>query len=79
MGVTVSLMMTYAEGPAAAAGAGAYNAIGNALALLGPILLGVIYDSTGSYEGAFFLMGALVIAAGIMGFLAPKTKYEKTL
>ena len=78
MGVTTQMMMTYAEGPAAAPSAAVYNAVGHIGSSLGPVVLGMVQEHTGSYAHAFLPLGTLLIAAGLMGFLAPTTQYEQS-
>ena len=76
LGISTSVMMTYAEGPVAAPSAAMYNAVANVGSAFGPVLLGVIKDRTGSYQGAFLLLGAMVIVSGVMTLLAPNSKPE---
>jgi ACS family tartrate transporter-like MFS transporter len=54
----------FLSGIGAAAGIGAINSIGNLSGFAGPYLIGSIYQATGSYKPAFFMIAALVFLSG---------------
>lgn len=75
-GALTTLMMTYAEGVASAPSTGYFNSISNLGGLLGPVVLGLVKDRTGSYGGAFLAMGLPLLGSGIMALLAPNSKHK---
>jgi MFS transporter, ACS family, tartrate transporter len=60
------LPSTFLSGTAAAAGIAGINSIGNLGGLIGPITVGWLKDTTGSFEaGLFFLSGCALVSATI--------------
>jgi MFS transporter, ACS family, tartrate transporter len=60
------LPSTFLSGTAAAAGIAGINSIGNLGGLIGPIAVGWLRDTTGSFEaGLFFLSGCALVSATI--------------
>ena len=59
-----SLLPEFLQGTAAAAGMALVSSIGNLGGLVGPIMMGKLQDTTGSFTaGLFFLAGTLTLAA----------------
>ena len=62
-------------GSAAAAGIALTNSIGNTGGFLGPTLVGLVTDATGSFTAALWALGGFVAAAGVIVLaLAPRTR-----
>src|SRR5271165_3879747 len=67
-------------GPAAAAGGiAAINAIGNISGYLGPQIVGILRDSTGSYEIPMLAVSACMLAAAICILLSPHAATRRGL
>lgn len=59
-----SMPTLFLSGPAAAAGIATINSIGNLGGFVGPMMIGIIRQQTGSYTGGlYFVAGLLVISA----------------
>lgn len=76
-GPLISMAMLYAKGPAVAPSIGVFNTIINSGGLLGPIVLGLISESTGSYTGGFLCMGVLIATSGVLAIFAPRPKLPR--
>jgi ACS family tartrate transporter-like MFS transporter len=64
----------FLRGPAAAGGIALINSIGAVGGFVGPYLLGVVKDRTGSFAGALIAVAAMcVLAAGIAIWLKHRT------
>ncbi|WP_261642057.1 MFS transporter [Erwinia mallotivora] len=69
----------FLSGPAAAAGIAAINSIGNLGGFVGPVIIGVIRQQTGSWHwGLYFVAGLLMLSALIIFLLSLKKKKPQT-
>ncbi|MGC1023889.1 MFS transporter [Pantoea agglomerans] len=74
-----SMPTLFLSGPAAAAGIAAINSIGNLGGFVGPMMIGIIRQQTGSYTGGlYFVAGLLLISALTVLILAGKAKKPQT-
>jgi MFS transporter, ACS family, tartrate transporter len=72
IGTFWSLPTTLLTGTAAAAGLALINSMGNAGGLVGPFVVGVMKDATGTFTtGLLFLAGALAVGGGVAIFFRP--------
>jgi len=55
-----------ARGPAAAASIGLVATIGNSGGFFGPTLIGLLKESTGTYQLAFLILGGMAILAAVL-------------
>lgn len=63
----------FLSGPAAAAGIATINSIGNLGGFVGPMMIGVIRQQTGSYTwGLYFVAGLLALSALIVLILSAR-------
>lgn len=70
-----SMPTLFLSGPAAAAGIATINSIGNLGGFVGPMMIGVIRQHTGSYTwGLFFVAGLLILSALIVLILSGNAK-----
>lgn len=70
-----SMPTLFLSGPAAAAGIATINSIGNLGGFVGPMMIGVIRQQTGSYTwGLFFVAALLALSALIVLLLSAKSK-----
>ncbi|WP_045046944.1 MFS transporter [Rouxiella chamberiensis] len=70
-----SMPTLFLSGPAAAAGIAAINSIGNLGGFVGPMVIGIIKEYTGSFTyGLYFVGGLLLISALVVLLLAAGTK-----
>lgn len=70
-----SMPTLFLSGPAAAAGIATINSIGNLGGFVGPMMIGVIRQQTGSYTwGLYFVAALLVLSATIVIILARQAK-----
>lgn len=73
-----SMPTLFLSGPAAAAGIATINSIGNLGGFVGPMVIGIIRQQTGSYAGGlYFVAGLLCLSAVIVFLLSARNK--KTL
>ncbi|CAI1576545.1 MFS transporter [Serratia ficaria] len=74
-----SMPTLFLSGPAAAAGIAAINSIGNLGGFVGPMMIGIIRQQTGSYTwGLYFVAGLLSVSALTVLILAGKAKKPQT-
>jgi len=74
-----SMPTLFLSGPAAAAGIATINSIGNLGGFVGPMMIGVIRQHTGSYTwGLFFVAGLLILSALIVLILSGNAKKPQT-
>jgi ACS family tartrate transporter-like MFS transporter len=74
-----SMPTLFLSGPAAAAGIAAINSIGNLGGFVGPMMIGIIRQQTGSYTGGlYFVAGLLLISALTVLILSGKAKKPQT-
>lgn len=70
-----SMPTLFLSGPAAAAGIAVINSIGNLGGFVGPLMIGVIRQQTGSYAwGLYFVAALLALSALIVLLLAGQAK-----
>ncbi|EIW8843932.1 MFS transporter, partial [Klebsiella pneumoniae] len=68
-----SMPTVFLSGPAAAAGIATINSIGNLGGFVGPMMIGVIRQQTGSYTwGLYFVAGLLALSALIVLILSAR-------
>ena len=73
-----TLPTAFLTGTAAAGGIALVNSIGNLSGYVGPQVIGVIKDATGSYDGGiWFLAGCAFLAGVIVLLLGHKPEFEK--
>ena len=69
----------FLSGPAAAAGIATINSIGNLGGFVGPMMIGVIRQQTGSYTwGLYFVAGLLAISALVVLILSARANKSQT-
>ncbi|MGZ5917133.1 MAG: hypothetical protein ACXWJ4_07385 [Methyloceanibacter sp.] len=74
IGTFWSLPTTLLTGTAAAAGLALINSMGNAGGLVGPFVVGVMKDATGTFTtGLLFLAGTLAVGGGVDIFFSAMT------
>src|SRR5262245_8319533 len=73
------LPSTLLRGAAAAAGIALINSIGNTGGFVGPYVLGVFKDATGSVKGAFLGLAILALAAGILCLVLLSSPLQRTI
>lgn len=70
-----SMPTLFLSGPAAAAGIATINSIGNLGGFVGPMMIGVIRQQTGTYTwGLYFVAGLLALSAVIVFLLSANSK-----
>ncbi|WP_428944256.1 MFS transporter [Pantoea sp. FN060301] len=73
-----SMPTLFLSGPAAAAGIATINSIGNLGGFVGPMMIGVIRQQTGSYTwGLFFVAGLLCLSAVVVLLLSASNKRQQ--
>ena len=73
-----TLPTAFLTGTAAAGGIALVNSIGNLSGYVGPQVIGLIKDATGSYDGGIWFLAACAFAAGVIVlFLGHKPEFEK--
>jgi len=73
-----TLPTAFLTGTAAAGGIALVNSIGNLSGYVGPQIIGVIKDATGSYDGGIWFLAACAFAAGVIVLLlGHKPEFEK--
>ena len=78
MGTWWSVPTTFLTGAAAAGATALINSIANLGGYLGPYMLGVIKQNTGSTDAGYFALGAMLFISGaVMLTLPKKTAIEK--
>ncbi|EPJ4623497.1 MFS transporter, partial [Klebsiella pneumoniae] len=74
-----SMPTLFLSGPAAAAGIAAINSIGNLGGFVGPMMIGVIREQTGSYSwGLYFVAGLLALSALVVMILSARANKSPT-
>lgn len=74
-----SMPTLFLSGPAAAAGIATINSIGNLGGFVGPMMIGVIRQQTGSYTwGLYFVAGLLGLSALVVLILSARTNKPQT-
>ena len=74
-----SMPTLFLSGPAAAAGIAAINSIGNLGGFVGPMMIGVIREQTGSYSwGLYFVAGLLALSALVVVILSARANKSPT-
>lgn len=68
-----AMSTTLLGGAAAAAGIALINSVGNLGGFIGPFLVGVVKDKTGSQVVALLLLGAALLGMSVLAFLIRKT------
>ncbi|MBF6639762.1 MFS transporter [Rouxiella badensis] len=75
-----SMPTLFLSGPAAAAGIAAINSIGNLGGFVGPMMIGIIKEYTGSFTyGLYFVGGLLLISAIVVLILAVRAKTQSDI
>jgi MFS transporter, ACS family, tartrate transporter len=75
-----SMPTLFLSGPAAAAGIATINSIGNLGGFVGPMMIGVIRQQTGSYTwGLYFVAGLLALSALIVLILSAQANKPQTV
>lgn len=74
MGTWWSVPTTFLSGAAAAGATAMINSIANLGGYLGPYMLGVIKQTTGSTDGGYFALGGMLIVSGLVMLTLPKTQ-----
>ena len=72
MGTWWSVPTTFLTGAAAAGATALINSIANLGGYVGPYMLGVIKQNTGSTEDGYFALGAMLIISGLVMLTLPK-------
>ena len=72
MGTWWSVPTTFLTGAAAAGATALINSIANLGGYVGPYMLGVIKQNTGSTDGGYFALGAILIISGLVMLTLPK-------
>ena len=72
MGTWWSVPTTFLTGAAAAGATALSNSIANLGGYVGPYMLGVIKQNTGSTDGGYFALGAMLIISGLVMLTLPK-------
>ncbi|WP_296823824.1 MFS transporter [uncultured Megasphaera sp.] len=72
MGTWWSVPTTFLTGAAAAGATALINSIANLGGYVGPYMLGVIKQNTGSTDGGYFALGAMLIISGLVMLTLPK-------
>ena len=72
MGTWWSVPTTFLAGAAAAGATALINSIANLGGYVGPYMLGVIKQNTGSTDGGYFALGAMLIISGLVMLTLPK-------
>jgi predicted MFS family arabinose efflux permease len=65
-GCLLALASAKAQGPAMPISLALFNSVGNVAGFFGSMLLGVVVDATCSYDGAFILMGIVLMIGGLL-------------
>jgi MFS transporter, ACS family, tartrate transporter len=78
MGPFWALSTTFLTGTAAAGGIALINSVGNLGGFVGPTLVGIVNDKTGSIEISLWILGAALLLMGIL-ILTIKTKQLKKI
>ena len=68
-----AMTTAFLGGTAAAAGIAFINSVGNLGGFVGPYLVGIVKDSTGSNVAALLLLGASLLCMGLLALVLPKT------
>jgi len=77
MGPFWALSTTFLSGTAAAGGIALINSVGNLGGFVGPTLVGVISDKTGSIEMSLWILGAALLLMGLLILTIRKANLEK--
>lgn len=77
MPIFLTIPSAFLAGSTRAAGIGIINAIGNLGGFAGPILVGIIKDSTGSFINGLVFLGTCVIVGSLLVYLPAKRSQEK--
>lgn len=72
MGTWWSVPTTFLSGAAAAGATALINSVANLGGYLGPFMLGVIKQNTGSTDMGYFALGAMLIVSGLVMLTLPK-------
>ena len=72
MGTWWSVPTTFLTGASAAGATALINSIANLGGYVGPYMLGVIKQNTGSTDGGYFALGAMLIISGLVMLTLPK-------
>ena len=68
-----AMTTAFLGGTAAAAGIAFINSVGNLGGFVGPYLVGIVKDSTGSNVAALLLLGASLLCMGLLALVLPRT------
>lgn len=75
-----SMPTLFLSGPAAAAGIATINSIGNLGGFVGPMMIGIIRQQTGSYTwGLFFVAGLLCLSSIVVLLLSASNKRQQAV
>jgi D-galactonate transporter len=74
MGPFWALSTTFLSGTAAAGGIALINSVGNLGGFVGPSLVGIVNDRTGSLETSLWILGGALLLMGILVLLMRRTK-----
>jgi MFS transporter, ACS family, tartrate transporter len=77
MGPFWALSTTFLSGTAAAGGIALINSVGNLGGFVGPTMVGVISDRTGSIEMSLWILGAALLLMGILILTIRQTKLQE--
>ena len=72
MGTWWSVPTTFLTGAAAAGATALINSVANLGGYVGPYMLGVIKQNTGSTDGGYFVLGGMLFLAGLIMLTLPK-------
>lgn len=73
-----AISTAFLSGTAAAGGIALINSVGNLGGFVGPALVGLIKDRTGSDVAAMLLLGGCLFAMGLLAFALPNTVSKET-
>ena len=79
MGTWWSVPTTFLSGAAAAGATALINSIANLGGYLGPYMLGVIKQTTGSTDAGYFALGGMLVISGLIMLSLPKKSTVGTL
>jgi MFS transporter, ACS family, tartrate transporter len=68
-----SMPTLFLSGPAAAAGIATINSIGNLGGFVGPAMIGLIKDRTGSFVGGLYFVGGLLFLSAVLTLLIARS------
>ncbi|GLR91952.1 MFS transporter [Bradyrhizobium iriomotense] len=74
-----SMPTMFLSGSAAAAGIATINSIGNLGGFVGPAMIGLIKDLTGSFQGGLFFVAGLLVLSALLTWLLSRTQRDRAV